>query len=93
VPETDRAKHLKEILQASNKLFSETIYEEAAAGELDVFNFDPSDSEAPHYPLRITWSRRFQEFDPISEPDLLSTTEIDAAFGDFIRGARILLDV
>lgn len=92
VPETDRPRHSAAMLEAAHRLFADTIYEDSASTDLEAFNFAPGDSDAPHHPLRINWNRRFQEFDPISDPDSLNEKEIEASFGEFLDGAERLLE-
>ena len=89
-PETDQAARVGLFLENAYKLFSETIYERIEPGQTpdpDVFNFDMTDTSAPHYPLLIKWNNRFQEFNPLMLPkDLLTDADIAATFGDFLDG-------
>jgi cellulose biosynthesis protein BcsQ len=87
VPETDREQHLEGMISDSYKLFEETIYEETAAEDWEAYNFQRDNEDGPHYPLPIRWNRAFQEFDPILRPSILGQPEIDAAYGDFVKGA------
>jgi MinD-like ATPase involved in chromosome partitioning or flagellar assembly len=86
-PEKDQTKRATAFLERSYKLFSETLYEEIPPGaNEDVFNFDLDDESAPHYPMRINWNNRFQEFDPlVLDKGLFSDSEIEASFGNFFR--------
>lgn len=91
-PESDQAARADRFLENAYTLFSETIYEMIEPGvepDPDVFNFDMGDEAAPHYPLRIKWNNRFQEFDPLLMPkSSLTEADIAATFGDFIDGAK-----
>lgn len=97
-PESDQAARAKEFLEHSYTLFADTLYDEVKAGtqeldDPDLFNFDISDSSAPHYPLRIRWSSRFQEFDPLQIPNgLFRDDEIRASYGEFLDGVVQLIE-
>lgn len=95
-PESDQAVRASRFLQNAYTLFSETIYEQIEPGkepDSDVFNFDMNDTAAPHYPLRIKWNNRFQEFDPLLLlKNILTEADIAATFGDFLDGAKRLID-
>ena len=95
-PEFDQAARADRFLENAYTLFSETIYEQIEPGkevDPDVFNFDMNDTVAPHYPLRIKWNNRFQEFDPLLFPKaLLTEADIAATFGEFIEGAKRLIE-
>ncbi|MFA5920225.1 MAG: AAA family ATPase [Methylococcaceae bacterium] len=99
-PEVDQSKRARHFLEQSYQLFSETLYEEippspadqpsnALGFQEDLFNFDIEIENAPHYPLRINWNNRFQEFDPklLGQQGLFSEAEIEASFGNFLDKA------
>jgi hypothetical protein len=98
-PEGDQSKRARHFLESSYKLFSETLYDEiqpppdgqpsdTLSFEEDLFNFDIEVENAPHYPLRINWNNRFQEFDPkLLGQGLFSEAEIEATFGNFLDKA------
>lgn len=91
-PELDQAARAGSFLEHAYTLFSETVYERIEPGkepDPDVFNFDLTNTEAPHYPLRIKWNSRFQEFDPLLLPKgIMTEADITATFGDFIDGLK-----
>lgn len=91
-PELDQAARAERFLEHAYTLFSETIYERIDPGAEavpEVFNFDINDAAAPHYPLRIKWNSRFQEFDPLLLPQgILTDTDIAATFGEFLDGVK-----
>jgi hypothetical protein len=97
-PELDQAARARRFLERSYSLFADTLYDEVEAGgdvpdNLDLFNFDMDDASAPHYPLRIRWSSRLQEFDPLQiAKGLFGEDEIKAAYGEFLTGAMQILD-
>lgn len=95
-PENDQAGRSVRFLENAYTLFSETIYEPIEPGtepEPDVFNFDMNDEAAQHYPLRIKWNNRFQEFDPLLLPkNILTEADIAAVFGNFLDGVKHLVE-
>lgn len=91
VPETQTTEYLERFTAASWQLFADHLYVETPPGEESEFNFDISDAEAPHAPLRIRWSRPFQEFDPVLRPDAVTKDQVVAAYGDVIHGVPPLL--
>ena len=66
MPETGKPAHREAFSTAAYALFNSTLYENVPAGtESDsVFNYQESDSEAPHSAPAIMWDRKFMEFDP-----------------------------
>lgn len=87
-PESDQSKRAKGFLEKSYGLFTETLYEEVQPGETSEASYDLEDESAPHYPLRINWNNRFQEFDPLLlSQGLFTDAEIEASFGNFFVGA------
>lgn len=94
-PESDQAGRAERFLENVYTLFSETIYEQIEPdkpADPEVFNFDMRDTDAPHYPLRIKWNNRFQEFDPLLLPKgILTEADVMAAFGDFIEGVKRIM--
>jgi hypothetical protein len=97
-PESDQAVRARGFLERSYSLFADTLYDEVKAGgpllgDQDLFNFGMDDTTAPHYPLRIKWNSRFQEFDPLQiQKGLFNEDEIRAAYGEFLDGVMQLLD-
>jgi hypothetical protein len=97
-PESDQIARARRFLERSYTLFADTLYDEVKAGgtlpdERDLFNFDMDDTSAPHYPLRIKWSTRLQEFDPLQIPKgLFGEDDVRAAYGEFLDGVTQLLD-
>lgn len=97
-PESDQVARARGFLERSYTLFAETLYDEVKPGgvvptDQELFNFDMDDIEAPHYPLRIRWSNRLQEFDPLQIPKgLFGEDEIRAAYGEFLDGVTELVE-
>jgi MinD-like ATPase involved in chromosome partitioning or flagellar assembly len=95
-PEIDQVARAERFVENAYTVFSETIYEKIEAGkepDPEVFNFDLEDTSAPHYPWRIKWNSRFQEFDPLLIPlGILSDADIVASFGDFLDGVERIIE-
>lgn len=96
-PETDQADRADLFLENAYTLFSDTIYEQIQPGKSPdplVFNFDINDTSSPHYPLRIKWSARFQELNPLLlAKGIITEADIIAAFGDFINGLKDRIEI
>lgn len=87
-PESDQSKRARDFLEKSYGLFSEALYDEVPPGETSEASFDLEDESAPHYPFRINWNNRFQEFSPLLlRQGLFTDAEIEASFGNFFAGA------
>lgn len=67
---------------SSYELFSTWMYDESGD-----FSFDVDDVDAPHYSWVILDDSKFTDFDPIQNPDLLTTNLVKATFGPFISSA------
>lgn len=91
VPETETTPYLESFQERSYDLFQRHLYTETLPGEADIFNFDYNDPDAPHSPLRVHWSRSFQQYDPVRRPDAVTETQVQAAYGDFVKGASLLV--
>lgn len=89
-PESDQIERASSFVQSAWSLFSELIYDELKPGaeaQDEVFSFDLRSEDAPHFPMRVRWNARFQEFDPLrgrSEGGV-SDADIDLAFGPFVE--------
>lgn len=90
VPETETLAYLDRFQESAYDLFSDHLYVETPPGEEDEFNFGVEDPDAPHTPLRIHWSRTFQQFDPVREPGAVTAEQLRSAFGDFVAGVSLL---
>jgi hypothetical protein len=91
VPETNSDAYLQDFRHKAYELFQRSLYEQAEASSLDAFNHDVNDPEAPHWPLRINWSRAAQQFDPVAHPAALSEPQLKAAFDQFVQEATLMV--
>ena len=67
-------------------VFAESLYDaENDDAELEVFNFAPDDTDAPHYPISIAFDPRFQTYEPLEFAEQASPEVAEAAFGAFVR--------
>lgn len=91
IPETETLPYLESFQEHAYDLFLNNLYEEVPAGgdEESTFNFSDQDPDSPHHPLRIHWTRSFQQFDPVRRPGSLTEEQIQAGFGDFVRGVSL----
>jgi hypothetical protein len=67
-------------------VFAESLYDaDNGDPDLDMFNFAPDDSDAPHYPVSIAFDPRYQTFEPLEFTEQTSPEVAEAAFGAFTR--------
>jgi MinD-like ATPase involved in chromosome partitioning or flagellar assembly len=96
-PESDQARRAEQFLQRSYDLFSSTLYDEidpSKSGDTEAFSFDENSEDAPHYPLRVRWSARLQEFDPLVSVRAggVDLADIEISMGPFFGEILSLLD-
>jgi cellulose biosynthesis protein BcsQ len=104
-PETDQRTRSERFQMHAYDLFAQHLYDtiepkpascgaEDPNGEADLFSFAVNDDDAPHSPLTIRWNARFMEFDPIGQHGRgeMDDTDMDLAFGPFIRDVQSLID-
>lgn len=92
-PETDQEARARQFLEKSYDLFRESLYDQIDPGAqtvADGFTFDLEDEAAPHFPLRVRWNARFQEFNPLVSVQKggIGDEEIELAFGHFVQGLK-----
>lgn len=103
-PEADQATRAQSFVQHSYDLFLNYLYDQvpaatstgelaAQAGDESVFSFDLNDEDAPHFPLRIRWNARFQEFDPLlsSSKGGLDDSDLELAYGPFFKAVAFAI--
>lgn len=89
LPESDAVRRADAFLERAYELFSEHLYDQIDPGDAalnDAFTFDLHNQDAPHFPMRIRWNARFQEFNPLQGRDAggVDDQDIDLTFGPFI---------
>lgn len=97
-PETDQVERARRFLERSYELFSEHLYDDIEPGDdaqLQAFSFQPDAKDAPHFPLRVRWNARFQEFNPLMgrEDGGVDDKDIELAFGPFFEQIIELIEV
>lgn len=103
-PETDQRLRSERFQMHAYDLFAQHLYDiiepkpetdglERPDDDADLFSFALDDDDAPHSPLTIRWNARFMEFDPIGQHGRgeMDDTDIDLAFGPFIRDVKSLI--
>lgn len=73
----------EEFRDESFDLLSDWLYDEA--GE---YSFGLDDYEAPHTPWVILDDSNYRDFDPVSNPEVLSGRVFEATFGAFVDAAK-----
>lgn len=89
-PEGDQVTRASRFVQNAWDLFHELVYDQLEPGTDapdDAFTFDLHNEDAPHFPMRVRWNARFQEFDPLLGRSVGSVddTDVDLAFGPFVQ--------
>lgn len=97
-PESDQLERAKRFLERSYELFAEHLYDDIEPGDdasLDAFSFQLDAEDAPHFPLRVRWNARFQEFDPLRgwAEGGVADADIELAFGPFFEKIIELIEV
>ena len=77
-------------MQNSWDVFSELIYDDLEPGadlQEAAFSFDLHNEDGPHFPMRVRWNARFQEFSPLQgrSEGGVDDADIDLAFGPFVQ--------
>jgi hypothetical protein len=85
-PEEDQSRRTRSFIEHSHELFTSTIYETEDETGAEVFNYDLMDTDAPHYPHRVFWNKRFLEFSSTLFADgTLGDDFISATFGELFQ--------
>lgn len=61
--------------------------------ETDAFSFDLEDAAGPHYPLTISSSEAFVDFNPERNPELLTSSVYGGAYGEVVKYVRNAISV
>jgi Mrp family chromosome partitioning ATPase len=91
VPETESAAYLAHFNAQSWALFSDYLYLDVEAGETAEDNWQEEDGDAPHWPVRIEWSRALQQYDPVRAPSAVSPSQLESAYGPLLEWTGLRL--
>lgn len=95
IPEINPQDYFSSINEQSCDLFSDTLYDEIPAGNSgdDLFNFEKSDSNAPHYPWSIKWSRGFAALSSLEDRvSQVEPIEVQSIFGPLVDGITTFIN-
>lgn len=91
LPEMDQINRADLFKQKAYDLFSKMLYDQVIDNEIDdnnisEFSFLENDDFAPHYPIKIKWDNRFQEFNPLLiEKGIITKEYLNMCFGELIQ--------
>ncbi|WP_328533420.1 AAA family ATPase [Micromonospora zamorensis] len=91
VPASSDAEYLTRFRDKAHLLFSETLYDEATAGDFEAYSPPLGDSEAPHSPLPILFSTDLVGIDSAGQANWIDQDFITAAYESFVHGATELI--
>jgi CobQ/CobB/MinD/ParA nucleotide binding domain len=83
LPEVGTDKAFASHRDHAQECFAEYLYDEQGPDDIDGFNFEPDDPEAPHYPLPIVWTEGLRAFNPLLDPSSLQAGVSWAALEPF----------
>ncbi len=89
-PESHQVERASRFVQNAWDVFQELVYDQLEPGveaPVDAFTFDLHSEDAPHFPMRVRWNARFQEFNPLLSRSAggVDDTDINLAFGPFVQ--------
>jgi hypothetical protein len=89
IPETRQQEYVDEFCEHSWDLFTGTVYDPIPSDnpDLEYFNYDISNDDAPHFPWRVMWNRGFSVLPNLHEPlrQPVITEQIQGIFGQLIH--------
>ena len=95
VPETRQQEYVDELCEHSWDLFTGKVYDPIPPDnpDLEYFNYDKSDDEAPHFPWRIMWNRGFSVLPNLHEPlrQPVITEQVQGIFGQLINQIKEII--
>lgn len=92
VPADNPETYLSHFRDQAQECFADTLYEDAAAGDMDAFNYEVDDPDAPHAPFHILFHSDLVALDPVRSPDWHSQPLVQASFADFLECTSDLID-
>jgi hypothetical protein len=89
VPETNQQEYIDGLCERAWDLFTNRLYDQISADDpaVELFSYDKSNTDAPHYPWCVFWNRGFATLQNIHEPMRQSaiTEQIQGIFGQLIN--------
>lgn len=89
IPETKQEDYISSFREHAWDLFCKHLYDEEKAADIDAFNFNLMDEQAPHTPMTVFWHRALQEFNPMGQG--LELQVANSAMSLFWQRADLLL--
>jgi hypothetical protein len=96
IPEINQQEYIDGLCERAWDLFTDKLYDQIPADNpaAELFNYDKSNSEAPHYPWCTLWNRGFTAlqnlYDPLQQSAL--TEQIQGIFGQLITPIKGILE-
>jgi hypothetical protein len=96
VPETQPQEYVDGICEHAWDLFTDTLYDTIPPEDMgmEYFNYDKSDSAAPHFPWPVMWNRGFAVlpnlYEPLLQPVIIG--QVQGIFGSLIKQINELID-
>jgi hypothetical protein len=96
IPETRQQEYTDGLCEHAWDLFTDKLYDPIPPGDtaLESFNYDKSNTEAPHFPWRVMWNRGFAVlpnlYEPLQQP--VVTEQIQGIFGQLINQIKGIVE-
>jgi hypothetical protein len=96
IPEISQQEYIDGLCERAWDLFTNKLYDQIPADNpaSELFNYDKSNSEAPHYPWCIMWNRGFAAlqnlYDPLRQSAL--TEQLQGIFGQVITPIKGIIE-
>jgi hypothetical protein len=96
IPEINPQEYIDGLCEHAWNLFTDRLYDQIPAGNpaAELFNYDKSNSEAPHYPWCTLWNRGFATLQNLHDPLRQSalTEQIQSIFGQVITPIKGIIE-
>jgi hypothetical protein len=96
VPETNQREYIDGLCERSWDLFTNDLYDQIPADNpaAELFSYDKSNGEAPHYPWCTLWNRGFGALQNLYEPLRQSaiTGQAQGVFGQLINPLKRIIE-
>jgi hypothetical protein len=96
IPDINQQEYIDGLCEHAWDLFTDRLYDQIPADNptAELFNYDKSNSEAPHYPWCTLWNRGFATLqnlhDPLRQPAI--TEQIQSIFGQVITPIKGIIE-